>query len=228
MEKQRAARAATLTKQLECGCPDSTCTDGKSCAHPMRRITAANIKQEPSSRLGQLDSNNQVSSTTGSGITLANSGSNGSLSTTIHHRVGRNDRYQSNQAHQSPLVLSLSQIQGGAGLSLSQIQGGTGLLILNSAAGNANASNHSASSVAMVTSFKCNPPANTAAAAHQQPPLKQYHHPRNKVRDAPVERRIRQNRSLKACKFNFLDNSETGVDGNEPIVLLSTGNQLFQ
>jgi hypothetical protein len=41
MEKQRLARAAALTKQLECGCPDSTCADGKTCSHPMRRITAA-------------------------------------------------------------------------------------------------------------------------------------------------------------------------------------------
>jgi len=41
MEKQRLARAAALTKQLECGCPDSTCADGKTCSHPMRRITIA-------------------------------------------------------------------------------------------------------------------------------------------------------------------------------------------
>ncbi|CAG2062213.1 unnamed protein product, partial [Timema podura] len=41
MEKQRLARAAALTKQLECGCPDSTCADGKTCSHPMRRISAA-------------------------------------------------------------------------------------------------------------------------------------------------------------------------------------------
>lgn len=61
MEKQRAARAATLTKQLECGCPDSTCADSKTCSHPMRRITAANVKQESNSRVGQVDNNNQVS-----------------------------------------------------------------------------------------------------------------------------------------------------------------------
>lgn len=54
MEKQRLARQATLTKQLECGCPDSTCADGKACSHPMRRITA-NVKQER-----QIDNNNQV------------------------------------------------------------------------------------------------------------------------------------------------------------------------
>lgn len=41
MEKQRIARATTLNKQLECGCPDSTCADGKTCSHPMRRISAA-------------------------------------------------------------------------------------------------------------------------------------------------------------------------------------------
>ncbi|KAJ8940097.1 hypothetical protein NQ318_011479 [Aromia moschata] len=37
MEKQRVARQAALVKQLECGCPDSTCADGKSCSHPMRK-----------------------------------------------------------------------------------------------------------------------------------------------------------------------------------------------
>jgi hypothetical protein len=41
MEKQRQARQAALSKQLECGCPDSTCADGKACSHPMRRISAA-------------------------------------------------------------------------------------------------------------------------------------------------------------------------------------------
>lgn len=59
MEKQRLARQAALVKQLECGCPDSTCADGKSCSHPMRRITAAKTASEK-----RQESNNQVSSTT--------------------------------------------------------------------------------------------------------------------------------------------------------------------
>lgn len=59
MEKQRLARQAALVKQLECGCPDSTCADGKSCSHPMRRITAAKTANEK-----RQESNNQVSSTT--------------------------------------------------------------------------------------------------------------------------------------------------------------------
>lgn len=59
MEKQRLARQAALVKQLECGCPDSTCADGKSCSHPMRRITAAKTANEK-----RQENNNQVSSTT--------------------------------------------------------------------------------------------------------------------------------------------------------------------
>lgn len=50
------ARQAALVKQLECGCPDSTCADGKSCSHPMRRITS----RTPETKRQE----NQVSSTT--------------------------------------------------------------------------------------------------------------------------------------------------------------------
>ncbi|XP_040164964.1 uncharacterized protein LOC120901256 isoform X2 [Anopheles arabiensis] len=46
MEKQRMARQTALVKQLECGCPDANCADGKSCSHPMRRISAAKSVQE--------------------------------------------------------------------------------------------------------------------------------------------------------------------------------------
>lgn len=64
MEKQRCARAAALNKQLECGCPDSTCADGKTCSHPMRRISAAkpttHIKPETPSSLSSAENNNQV------------------------------------------------------------------------------------------------------------------------------------------------------------------------
>ncbi|XP_039297121.1 calmodulin-binding transcription activator 2 [Nilaparvata lugens] len=74
MEKQRCARAAALSKTLECGCPDSTCADGKACSHPMRRISAAKTpnmttvqcKQEVHSGMMTTENNNQVSSTTGS------------------------------------------------------------------------------------------------------------------------------------------------------------------
>lgn len=74
MEKQRVARQAALVKQLECGCPDSTCADGKSCSHPMRRISAAKeVASSPlpsssaNSRPPSTSDNNQVSSTTGTG-----------------------------------------------------------------------------------------------------------------------------------------------------------------
>lgn len=63
MEKQRAARQAALVKQLECGCPDSTCADGKSCSHPMRRISAAK-PLVMSDKQRQESNNNHVSSTT--------------------------------------------------------------------------------------------------------------------------------------------------------------------
>lgn len=70
MEKQRAARQAALVKQLECGCPDSTCAqDGKQCSHPMRRIRGV----EPNTSVSGVkngtarEDSNQVSSTTGSG-----------------------------------------------------------------------------------------------------------------------------------------------------------------
>lgn len=35
-------------KQLECGCPDSTCADGKSCSHPMRRLSVSKSNQTDS------------------------------------------------------------------------------------------------------------------------------------------------------------------------------------
>ena len=59
MEKQRLARQAALVKQLECGCPDSTCADGKSCAHPMRRVGNAKPLNDK-----RQENNNQVTSTT--------------------------------------------------------------------------------------------------------------------------------------------------------------------
>lgn len=63
MEKQRLARQAALVKQLECGCPDSTCADGKSCSHPMRRITTAKTATKNNEKRIE-NNNNQVSSTT--------------------------------------------------------------------------------------------------------------------------------------------------------------------
>lgn len=40
MEKQRLSRQAALVKQLDCGCGDASCADGKTCSHPvMRRPT---------------------------------------------------------------------------------------------------------------------------------------------------------------------------------------------
>lgn len=64
MEKQRAARQAALVKQLECGCPDSTCADGKSCSHPMRRISAAKSTTANDKQRHSESNNNHVSSTT--------------------------------------------------------------------------------------------------------------------------------------------------------------------
>lgn len=63
MEKQRAARQAALVKQLECGCPDSTCADGKSCSHPMRRLSSNKVTTNDKQRHSESN-NNHVSSTT--------------------------------------------------------------------------------------------------------------------------------------------------------------------
>ncbi|XP_026479671.1 calmodulin-binding transcription activator 1-like [Ctenocephalides felis] len=93
MERQRLARQAALVRQLECGCPDSTCADGKSCSHPTvpgsgttnRRTLATGgqsgsqtnaVDQSKShgssaasgsrtNNVSASDNNNQVSSTTG-------------------------------------------------------------------------------------------------------------------------------------------------------------------
>lgn len=88
MEKQRLARQAALViintmgweslslsraesnvplhshnsaqvKQLECGCPDSTCADGKSCSHPMRRLSVTKSNHpDPSPSISKQLNNN--------------------------------------------------------------------------------------------------------------------------------------------------------------------------
>ncbi|XP_072388646.1 calmodulin-binding transcription activator 2 isoform X4 [Diabrotica undecimpunctata] len=158
MEKQRVARQAALVKQLECGCPDSTCADGKSCSHPMRRITAA--KEVANSPLpsassnsrppSNSDNNNQVSSTTGTGSLLLGNGNSPrvySRDTRNQHvkAVQNNTNCSSSSGNTPPLVLSLSQIQGGGGL-----------LILNSNSGN-NSNNHqNLVNPVSVANFVCN------------------------------------------------------------------------
>lgn len=125
MEKQRAARAAALTRQLECSCPDSTCQDSRTCAHPLRRNQ--NTKAPPS--------DHHVSSTTGpSPRTMSQP-----------PRQYTRDHRTTTQTS-SPLLLSLSQIQGGGGL-----------LILNGA-GNASQQHSSLVSPLSVTSFVCEEP----------------------------------------------------------------------
>lgn len=125
MEKQRVARQAALVKQLECGCPDSTCADGKSCSHPMRRISAA--KNEVANSLPSSSSNsrppsradnNQVSSTTGSGGMFLSNNHSGRVYSrdTRNHHGQSSGQNSSNSGNTPPLVLSLSQIQGGGGL----------------------------------------------------------------------------------------------------------------
>ncbi|KAK4875873.1 hypothetical protein RN001_012295 [Aquatica leii] len=124
MEKQRVARQAALVKQLECGCPDSTCADGKSCSHPMRRITAAKNElgnslpsSSSNSRPPSRAENNQVSSTTGSGGMFLNNHTGRVYSRDIRNHHGQSSGQNSSaSANTPPLVLSLSQIQGGGGL----------------------------------------------------------------------------------------------------------------
>lgn len=151
MEKQRIARQAALVKQLECGCPDSTCADGKTCSHPMRRITAAKDVGSPlpssssnSRPSSSTDNNNQVSSTTGSGSLLLSN----NHTPRVYSRESRNHHGQSssgtNSSNAPPLVLSLSQIQGGGGL-----------LILNSNAQTTNNTHKSLVTPVSVASFVC-------------------------------------------------------------------------
>lgn len=157
MEKQRVARQAALVKQLECGCPDSTCADGKTCSHPMRRITAAkgevvnssipSSSSNTRSTTNNSDNNNQVSSTTGSGsMLLSNNHSHRVYSRDArnHHHGGQSGSH--NSGNTPPLVLSLSQIQGGGGL-----------LILNSnSSTTANSTSHkSLVTPVSVASFVC-------------------------------------------------------------------------
>ncbi|XP_041978792.1 calmodulin-binding transcription activator 2 isoform X1 [Aricia agestis] len=94
MEKQRAARAAALARQLECGCPDSTCQDSRTCVHPLRRIQTA---KPPAS-------DHHVSSTTGPSPRPMN------------HPPRQYTRDHRTSTQSSPLLLSLGQIQGGGGL----------------------------------------------------------------------------------------------------------------
>ncbi|XP_052124289.1 calmodulin-binding transcription activator 1 isoform X3 [Frankliniella occidentalis] len=187
MERQRAARAATLSKQLECGCPDSTCADGKTCSHPIRRITAAKPQ------LITLDRSNQVSSTTGSSIIAQRHHAAQHAAQHTAHQIHLSEAHQQRQQHQlqqhhqaaaqlvhhqhqqhqqqhgqqqqsaPPLVLSLSQIQTSS------------LLILNNAAnGQANLGPASAHQVATVTSFVRNVPA--VPGLHPHHPHHNHHH----------------------------------------------------
>ncbi|KAF6209219.1 hypothetical protein GE061_014964 [Apolygus lucorum] len=110
LERQRSARTAAICKQLECGCPDSTCQDAKTCTQPIRRITSA--KPEPSS------DSNQVSSTTGSGMLVARGLNHGERTVPVHHihpaqQLPHFSLFQGSSSSQgnAPLVLSLSQLQ---------------------------------------------------------------------------------------------------------------------
>lgn len=95
MEKQRAARAAALARQLECSCPDSTCQDSRNCTHALRRVQTT--KQPPS--------DHHVSSTTGP-----------SPRPMAHPPRQYTRDHRQTQQTSSPLLLSLGQIQGGGGL----------------------------------------------------------------------------------------------------------------
>ncbi|KRJ98500.1 uncharacterized protein LOC6528764 isoform X2 [Drosophila yakuba] len=54
MEKQRLSRQAALVKQLDCGCGDGGCVDGKNCTHPVMRRSAAMLKSSvQEKRLGE-------------------------------------------------------------------------------------------------------------------------------------------------------------------------------
>nr|CAD7452636.1 unnamed protein product [Timema tahoe] len=180
MEKQRLARAAALTKQLECGCPDSTCADGKTCSHPMRRISAAKTANttDHTSRQAVVsmtslssDNNNQVSSTTGSGSIILAASGNASSNTSTNTANQQQQRLHSHlsHSHNTPATTSAPPLV----LSLSQIQGGGGLLILNSSSTASNVSAHqSLVSPVAVTSFVCS----TNSSSHHQRNHHHHHH----------------------------------------------------
>ncbi|KAF4527200.1 hypothetical protein B566_EDAN006127 [Ephemera danica] len=183
MEKQRQARQAALSKQLECGCPDSTCADGKACSHPMRRISAAKTAAELHS--ASASPAPMPGSTTSAVNPATNPGNQGGGG------VGPGGGQQSGVTRQQVLSMAalnennnqaMSAGNGGRGggdggtitpgsvgsngsgnspgaplvLSLSQIQGGGGLLILNSAtSGNTGGGSGSLAPVS-VASFVCN------------------------------------------------------------------------
>ncbi|XP_065353438.1 calmodulin-binding transcription activator 2 isoform X6 [Cloeon dipterum] len=95
MEKQRQARQAALSKQLECGCPDSTCADGKACSHPMRRISAAKSEHHSAASSPAPGSTSSVSqASNASGVSTGGSNSGG----------GRQQQQQNQQ------VLSMSAL----------------------------------------------------------------------------------------------------------------------
>nr|XP_017003299.2 LOW QUALITY PROTEIN: uncharacterized protein LOC108061543 [Drosophila takahashii] len=59
MEKQRLSRQAALVKQLDCGCGDGGCADGKTCTHPVMRRSAAMLKSSvQEKRLGETFNGN--------------------------------------------------------------------------------------------------------------------------------------------------------------------------
>ncbi|XP_034241872.1 calmodulin-binding transcription activator 1 isoform X4 [Thrips palmi] len=179
MERQRAARSAALAKQLECGCPDSTCADGKTCSHPIRRITSA----KPQLTTVTMDRSNQVSSTTGtgSGTLITQTQRHHATQHTSQHTAQHTAQHQIHlsETHQQQLQQrvtaaaqqqQLQQHHHQAGqlvqqapplvLSLSQIQTSSLLILNNAANGQANLGPASAHQhqVATVTSFVRNVP----------------------------------------------------------------------
>ncbi|PSN36717.1 hypothetical protein C0J52_11477, partial [Blattella germanica] len=213
MEKQRLARAAALTKQLECGCPDSTCADGKTCSHPMRRITAAktgnstdltstsNTRQTVVSMATlNTENNNQVSSTTGSGSMILTAASNNvSNAARLQSREGisihshHSHQQQQHSHHHSSNHSSSSNNTNNPTttstpplvLSLSQIQGGGGLLILNSStgSGSSNQTHQSLVSPVAVTSFVCSTNSTHHQRSHHQH-HQNHHHSKDSSKNA--------------------------------------------
>ncbi|XP_067631146.1 calmodulin-binding transcription activator 1 isoform X2 [Eurosta solidaginis] len=64
MEKQRLSRQAALVKQLDCGCGDTACADGKTCTHPVMRRPALLKSVNNEKRLSLSDGYGQGTSGT--------------------------------------------------------------------------------------------------------------------------------------------------------------------
>ena len=138
MEKQVSVRQNSMVKHLECGCPDSTYFDGKSCSHHVRKTIPKSKNNNDCSSSGNLTSashalsprsiENQVSSTTELSSSSRNSRR---ASSSVLHRSTSNKNQFNNQTQSTMGSESDQNSTSSLIFSLSQIPGNNSLLIFN-------------------------------------------------------------------------------------------------